>query len=192
MASTIDDNKSPGLTQSAAVSAVFDTYELLENIILALPFQDILLTPAVSQTWRTIFATSPAINKRLRSTNLEKPFPGRLIPYNYVITIQRNKADYVLRRLNEIEIIIILKHHLWHEPRSRLVVIDGKINTLKITRHCPIYLDVPPFQSSWHLEVRMGDERWICTVREWDLPSEGHKYLNYYYADGGSGKAWLL
>ena len=46
---------------AAAVKHVFETSELLELIIASLPPEDIFILQAVCKRWRTVMATSPAI-----------------------------------------------------------------------------------------------------------------------------------
>ncbi|EME89661.1 uncharacterized protein MYCFIDRAFT_171083 [Pseudocercospora fijiensis CIRAD86] len=57
---------------AAARQAVFDTAELLENIFLLLPPQQALVAQSVCQQFRTIVATSPALQEMLFLTPSNK------------------------------------------------------------------------------------------------------------------------
>ena len=172
--------------QQSAAQTVFDLYELSEIIILALPPQDLLLAPAVTKTWCTIFTTSKAIRNRLCFTPLVEwqSFPGGTVPHDCVVDIMCREASYMFRRLNEAEVIIILpaKPAYSYQGVDKPIVIDGKNATLKLTRMPPIaWYDGRP-KCRWEFEFREAGSHWRRMIRWDDICKDGHRYLDHYHA----------
>jgi hypothetical protein len=62
------------MTTDAARKAVFNTSELLENIISFLPARDILTkVPRLSRQWKTAVETSPTVRNKLWMTSCKAP-----------------------------------------------------------------------------------------------------------------------
>jgi hypothetical protein len=53
------------MTLDSSRRAVFDTNELLENILSYLPFKELFVLQSVSQQWRGVIASSPGLQERM-------------------------------------------------------------------------------------------------------------------------------
>ena len=93
------------VNHTSAQNAVFNTYELLEAIILYVPAEDILFAAKVNKTWHSVIATSLPIGKYLQKTlnvfgplgkrkeDLEGTYIGHWFTWGKVIVHRRGRAE---------------------------------------------------------------------------------------------------
>lgn len=106
---------------ACAVAKVMATYELLEMVLLALPPRTAFFVQAVSRTWNTVIATSPAIQKLL----FRRPSKA-LTPYTFKPSLVATVPCYA----KELEFNKIIK------PRLQDDRWKGTNTTLTTYRFC--------------------------------------------------------
>ncbi|KAK5128297.1 hypothetical protein LTR85_002964 [Meristemomyces frigidus] len=87
----------------AASTRVFDTYELLKNILLHLPFRDLLLAESVSKSFQSLIERS----KKIRAALFRTPFvDGLTVEHGmYRVEVDQDGEDYygsAWQTLNEV------------------------------------------------------------------------------------------
>lgn len=94
-------------------NAVFNTYELLEMILLALEHGDILVAAYVSKSFHNLIMSSGAIDKRLASTPfflLECQQPSASDGKDsQLVHLMFDCADVIVRRINGFEAVAVVR-----------------------------------------------------------------------------------
>ena len=120
------------------MSHVFEIYELVENIILSLPEENILLAANVSKTFLHVVQRSYSIrNKIIQSVNSASA-RGNITSSrsfeSWYICKSFDWGTLILRRLKDAETMAILSPKRCNDPPRRLSVMDGKDEHVRIVR----------------------------------------------------------
>ena len=169
------------MAHAIAMKAVFDTYELLESILLESPPQDILLAANVCKAFRHVIEDSTALSARLLTaprdlSDLRQPEHW----YQPNTTTRKGNAlscflsqqfewgTVVIRRLGDLEIVGVLSKGV----PSTLTIIDDKIKAVGFMRWKP---------TVWWVEFqdRAAGVYHIGEVEGRDSPI--YRYLDRFY-----------
>ena len=125
----MDTKASPSPSLSAA-QAVFNTYELVELIILSLPGENIILPAKVNKMCLAVITTSPAITKSIQRT-LDLSYECNSYPFasneeDCFIRLYTHNAHIVIRRVGNIEVVGFLRHS------GSLIIVDGECWKLRM------------------------------------------------------------
>lgn len=121
----------PTNPMSPVTEAVFNTYELLESIILALPAKDIIAARGVTKAWRTMIDSSISINKRIMSSALvTTSVINRTISRSTFTVASVVWGDIIVKKVSGTELIFVADRLSIETSFSRFIRYDENISGL--------------------------------------------------------------
>jgi hypothetical protein len=132
IATALQSTSSTTVPASPAAAAVFNTYELIENILLHVPSCDILFATAINKSVFEVVERSMSIYKRL-CFDLKHPFnssPTEEVSH-FVNLYFCHTATLLVRRLGESEIIAILNRSRLREWTVKVLPTGTLLTTFK-------------------------------------------------------------
>ena len=137
-ASTTDQGNISNL-RNKAIEAVFETYELIEHIILALPAEDILLAACVSKTFRHVSERSIAIRKHLYAAVQCTGTLDRLLEWiaqeSWLLHSDFHWGILIIRRQRGAEAIAVLSNTGSAGLPVKVKFCNGRDETIKFERN---------------------------------------------------------
>ena len=195
--------------QRSAQEAVLNTYELIENIFLALPPQDYLLAAKVSKTWHAVITTSPIINKEFNPFFLlmDEHYPAEKNLRQCFISFYRGPRQILIRRVGDVEVLaIVRKPDIKSKALAEVCIIDGKEHRLLISsagrrRYLTPGKDLRELPEQWVFsyerwefydkmgcDIPVSQHWWTTTVSCRDIPKGAEMYLQTFYGFKGDQK----